>query len=350
MIKIIEKVFAVILICLISYLSITIYRSILKQNQPPVKGKPYIPFMSSSKKICSQEKVSCDPNDAGNCQKMCGDSQQISCVKVNDEHLCLPKSPDIHCNKENGGRYVWTGYGMTQQKEWACLCTKPEIYGGPHCETRNPSFCSGGDLSNDLNNTLGDLCRCREDKNRGLLYRVGSNDPICVSKNSADGGGEDGLYGNYRDRPDWRNVFYQFRTKNDWATAIAKEFNYGNKDAIKKILEDAIPPPQPTFSSSISTFKSGHGVCAVKKGTNVPEDLCTTIHYKDRNGWEEQPMPETPSPSPIITQPPTVYMLNKSIVDKIKSLPGFNDISKTPFDENYRIVDLYRYFTNTYMA
>ncbi len=313
--KIIEKIFAVFLICVISYYSINLYRKISKTNEPPPKGKPYIPFQSSSKKICSQEKVKCDPNDLSTCENICADPQKMRCVNMNGENVCLPKVPDIRCERKNGGRYIWTGYGFSQTQDWACLCTKPEIYGGPHCDILNPSYCSRGTINSDLENkTLADICTCPEGS--GLLYRT-NNIPMCVSKNKNDGGGEEGLYGNFYDMPDWRNVYYQITTKEEWAKNIAREFNYSDHKAIEDILKD--PANAPTTPAPTTP-------------TPTPSSSATSS-------------PTTPTPTVV----PLVYMLNQKIVDKITSLAGF-DTKKKTFDPNYRAVVPYRYFINTYMA
>jgi hypothetical protein len=155
----------------------------------------------------------------------------MKCVNVNGENLCLPKEPDINCNSNNGGRYIWTGYGFTQSKDWQCLCTKPEIYNGPDCSIKNPSYCSNGTLADDLNTPLRNICKC--DKGTELLFRY-NNTPMCVSNDPSFGGGSDGLYGNYHKKPDWRNVYYMTNDADQWSKDIVSQFDYFD---FKKVLD-----------------------------------------------------------------------------------------------------------------
>ncbi len=234
-----QQVSIVILIIIISVLCIYIWKNVsIVQSVPPEIGKPYIPFTTSAKKMCSEEKVSCDPNEPSSCRNQCMDPGQMSCVKMNNDYVCLPSEPDIHCNEQNGGEYVWTGYGFTQNKEWACLCTRPEIYNGVHCEIKNPSYCNGGTIGN-IKKRLSDICTCPE--GTGLLFRDSSNTPFCVPNNPEKGGGENGLYGNFFPSPDWRNIYYMSANgRAEWAQKIAYEFEYGDTEAILNILNKHI--------------------------------------------------------------------------------------------------------------
>jgi hypothetical protein len=229
-----EKIFAVFLVLSIIGLSIYIYISFSKGSNPPEIGKPFIPFTSDKKVDCSSVKVPCDPTSENPCG-ICDGIEQMSCISVNGENLCLPKAPDINCNSENGGRYIWTGYGFTQSKDWQCLCTKPEIYNGPDCNTRNPSYCSNGTLSKNLDDPLSSICQCGP--GTSLLFR-NNNTPMCISTDPKDGGGNEGLYGNYHKMPDWRNVYFMKINKKEWAKDIGIEFNYGDFISIENILND----------------------------------------------------------------------------------------------------------------
>jgi len=232
-----EKIFSILLITSILVLFIYIYKSLNKVSQAPKFPVPYIPFTSDKKVDCSSVKVPCDPNSENPCD-VCDGTEQMKCVSLPDgQNLCLPKSPDINCNSENGGKYIWTGYGFTQSKDWQCLCTRPEIYNGPDCGIRNPSYCSGGTLSSNINDPLSKICDCGDSKIKKLLFRD-NNTPMCVSTDSSQGGGEEGLYGNYRTMPDWRNVYFMRAGTdiNQWAQDIANQFNYGNFGSIEIIL------------------------------------------------------------------------------------------------------------------
>jgi hypothetical protein len=286
--------FIILLICLIIYLSITIYQSITKKSSAPDVGKPFIPFTSEKTKTCSSEKVPCDPNSPNSCN-ICNDPEHMKCVKVPNgdsvEYLCLPKEPDINCNAQNGGRYIWTGYGFTQQKDWQCLCTKPEIYNGPTCEIKNPSYCSNGTIT-DINNPLRTICQCNPEKNK-LLFRD-NNTPMCVPYLPQDGGGENGLYGNYYKSPDWRNVYFMRSDKKQWANDIATEFNYQDEGSIFNILTKY-----------------------VKDVKNNSTDV-----FRD------------------------VYYLTSDMVKEISSLPAF---PIAEFKSDYKPVVPYTYFMNTYL-
>ena len=278
-----EKIFAIFLIFSILILSIYIYKSLNKGSQPPQIGNPFIPFTSNKKVDCSAVKVSCDPKSENPCG-ICDGTEQMKCMSINGENVCLPKEPDISCNTKNGGKYIWTGYGFTQSKDWECLCTRPEIYNGPDCNIKNPSYCSNGTLSDNINDPLSNICNCGDPKSNKLLFRY-NNTPMCISTDPKQGGGEDGLYGNYHTMPDWRNVYFM-RVKGDtnqWAQSICGEFNYGDVIGVKNILNK----------------------------------------YKESN------------------------KLTQDIVDEIKKLS--NVFSNSVFDPKYQIIVPYRYFTQTYI-
>jgi hypothetical protein len=279
-----EKILAFLLILTIVSLSFYIYGQMNKKVGLPSIGSPIIPPGSTKNKICSEEKVSCDPNDPNACRN-CADTEEMKCVNVSGENLCLPKEPDIKCNEANGGRYIWTGYGFTQSKDWQCLCSRPEIYNGPDCNTRNPSYCSNGVLAEDINTPLRNICKCNPGYE--LLFRD-NNTPICVSNDPKMGGGDNGLYGNYSKSPDWKNVYFMgSNDKVTWANNIAKEFNYGN-------------------------------------GVNV-----LNILNQENNKNK--------------------IKLDVDIFNSLIQTSNIFSTSLTPFDPNYRLVVPYRYFTQTYI-
>lgn len=284
-----DKIFSAFLILITLILSIYIYKNISQSTKAPSLGPPIIPFKSEKKRECSSEKVPCNPFDDNSCDNLCDDTEKMKCVNVKgvngDENLCLPKEPDINCNSQNGGRYIWTGYGFTQSKDWQCLCTRPEIYNGPDCNTKNPSYCSNGTLSSDINTPLRNICNCDESKGMNLLFR-NNNTPMCVSNDPKVGGGIDGLYGNYHINPDWRNVYFMRTNIDDWARDINKEFKYGDSTKTSRILSDNVD---------------------------------------DRN------------------------VLNQKIVDELIKLDPVFTTSNSSFDPNYRIEVPYRYFTQTYI-
>jgi len=289
-----EKILTILLILFVLFLSYYIYGIISRTNEPPPKGKPFIPFTSNKEKQCTAEKVVCDPSQENSCSSKCQEPG-MKCVKMNDEYVCLPREPDKNCNSQNGGKYVWTGYGFTQLEDWDCLCTHPEIYNGPSCDIKNPSYCSGGKLG-DVNSRLRDICTCPKDTD--LLFRY-SNTPMCVSTDPNAGGGERGLYGNYYKSPDWKNVYFMKKNSAElWATDIATEFNM------------------------LPNFKDIYNIIVKAVPTNAPGS--------------------TPSP---YTNPS--YLTN-DIVNELYNINGFPK-SVTDFDPNYHIVVNYRYFDKTYI-
>lgn len=221
----------------------------------PSKGSVLVPDSNVSTKVdCSVKKTTCIPEDPTSCQNSCSGPEEMKCVKMNTEYVCLPKGPDVSCNKDHGGINVWTGYGFTDQKEWSCLCTVPQLYGGPSCDTVNPAYCGGGNLEviqkNDpkckiengyqIYNNMCVKCNCPTDY--GLVMRAEDNTPMCVSKTVQGGGGYMGLYGNYVKSPDWRNVYYNIdsKTNDPWSTLISKEFYYSDTPKIKAVLDKYI--------------------------------------------------------------------------------------------------------------
>lgn len=236
-----EKIFTIVLLVLTILLSIYVYSEMSKTSKPPSPGgSPFIPFSQGKKKMCSTEKVSCDPSNKDSC-KICGDTEEMMCISPNKdgEYVCLPSGPNIDCNEKNGGKYIWTGYGFTQKKDWQCLCTRPEIYNGPNCDIKNPSYCNGGQVT-DIKSTLKDICKCPD--GTSLLFRI-NNTPMCVSDIPEGGGGYKGLYGNFVKKPNWENVYLMTTNIPDWANDICREFNYPQGDAVLKILNEYNPTP-----------------------------------------------------------------------------------------------------------
>ena len=275
-----QIIFIVILLVVISCLFIYIWRAVSKSSSPPQKGTTLIPYVGAKSVDCSSLKTTCNPSDPTSCQN-CLNPAQMKCVPLNGENVCLPKTPDVSCNITNGGQYIWTGYGMTQNQDWQCLCTRPEIFNGPSCEIPNPAYCSQGKV--DMSQTRTDkICTCPAGTK--MLLRK-DNSPFCVSTDAAKGGGDNGLYGNFRQHPDWRNVYFNTDTKDNitWAKNIANEFEYGNYIKIKDILDAA-----------------------------------------------------------------NKTILTQDIVSMISALTGFKS-SNTPFDPNYKPVVPYMYYQNVYL-
>lgn len=244
-----------LLICTI-ILFIVIFYFFKKSATPPKKGSIIVPDSNTDNKVdCITKKTKCNGPDDSSCQNLCQGPNEMKCVKMNNEYVCLPQGPDTTCNKDHGGIDVWTGYGFNDNTEWSCLCSSPQIYGGPNCNTLNPAYCSGGKLdvikTDDPNckiengyQIFNNMCvKCNCPDNYGLAMRSDDNTPICISKNEKDGGGYMGLYGNYVKSPDWRNVYYNINNINTskeqdlWSKLIGYEFSYGDNIKIKSILD-----------------------------------------------------------------------------------------------------------------
>lgn len=262
----IKDVFKIILLVCTLFLFGYLFYLFKKSSSPPKPGDILTPDKSgnNNRVDCMTKRTTCDPNNHSSCSDSCNNPDEMKCVKITDiskninsqnsEYVCLPKGPDTSCNTDHGGVNVWSGYGFTDQKEWSCLCTLPQLYGGPNCETLNPSYCANGNLKiikktdseckrEDGYQIFGGMCLkcdCGNDTNKKLMMRSETNTPICVSQNPKDGGGYMGLYGNYVSPPDWKNVYYKYKigeSEDDWANLIKKEFNSSvSVDEIKTIL------------------------------------------------------------------------------------------------------------------
>lgn len=254
-----QTIFTVILLLSISGLFIYIWHAFSSSSSPPKKGSTVIPYQGDESVDCSSSKTLCNPSDPTSCQN-CLNAAEMKCVPLNGENVCLPRQPDISCNTKNGGQYVWTGYGLTQDQEWQCLCTRPEIFNGPSCETPNPAYCSQGTIDISQYET-NKICTCPNGTK--MLLRK-DNSPFCVSTDPTKGGGENGLYGNFEPHPDWRNVYFNTNTKDNttWAQNIANEFGYNDSTKILAILNaNNNPILTQTIVSQISAlpgFKSSN--------------------------------------------------------------------------------------------
>lgn len=188
---------------------------------------------------CSSVRTPCNPNDPQSCNNSCTE-QGLTCTNLSafqssisgnvngGGYVCLPETPLLECNLNNGGALTWTGYGFTDSANWSCLCTHPEFFGGPSCETLNPSFCSGGTVTVDPTKPFlaGNMCACPS--GTSMLYRD-NNIPLCVPTSSVQGKqqGVNGLAGN-RVKDSWINIYINPNpTDNNltWATKIATYLN-----------------------------------------------------------------------------------------------------------------------------
>ena len=239
----IKLVIVAIILFSLYVLYLAIQSSIDRQKPSDEIGK-IVPFQTSEKPYCAYTKVSCNPLNTTDCVEKCKDANasEFKCVNL-DAHqpssinangggwVCLPSQPTNKCIKENGGANLWTGYGMTNQQGWSCLCTQPLVYNGDGCADKNPSYCSGGTIDPK---TLACTCPAKTEKR----WRVQSNTPFCVSNDPEKGGGYRGLAGNQLTTPNWGNVRFNLDTNDDylgWAQRIAYQMNLlGETDVVTK--------------------------------------------------------------------------------------------------------------------
>jgi hypothetical protein len=206
------------------------------------------PFENSIKVDCKTVRTSCDLSDPTSCESKCNNTEEMICMDLNSLNntqdlnkggagigVCVPYKPNIECNINNGGAYVWSGYGFTNKQEWSCVCNKPTYYSGPSCENKNPAFCANGNIDTNLDPTDINACICNKTGFSKKMQWPDTNLPFCA---------DDKLYGNITTWPNWQNVYVNTNTvsnPNQWATDIAKEMyspdSYlQNVEAIQNIL------------------------------------------------------------------------------------------------------------------
>lgn len=127
-------------------LFITVFGFVYTPNTLPTFINP---ATTQTNPVCSEQATECQTD--ADCLK-CEDSNvfELKCEemgggKLTRKKYCLPKKPDKMCNEELGGVWTWTGWASSNNKEWDCLCTYPEISGNRGCTKLNPNVCKGGD-------------------------------------------------------------------------------------------------------------------------------------------------------------------------------------------------------------
>jgi hypothetical protein len=282
-----------------------LYKSIrnnIEKQYPKREFETVVPFYTENKPMCMYKRVSCDPNVLSDCANKCNDPTKDSFVCTNMDELgggangggyvCLPPAPDTRCNTTNGGTLLWTGYGMTNQQGWSCFCSQPLVYNGPNCEDKNPSYCSGGTVEFPSLN-----CTCPANKVK--LMRIGSNTPLCASKDPAEGGGAYGLMGNYKIPPNWGNVYYNLNKDGsddyqNWAVRILRQLNLPVTDDNARKMMDTIKGSekeiayinsnvtQPPITSSVCTNGTYKNVTAcIINEIPMLSSICTNGTYKN---------------------------------------------------------------------
>jgi hypothetical protein len=141
--------------------------------------------------FCAQTPVSCDTDADCN---ICVDAQAMTCSEqANVESpntvnkYCLPsKPPDRPCNIENGGRWLYTGWGRIDpsiENDWECQCTYATVAGKVGC-TLNDDVCAGGvwdDVSWET--SAPDPSKCICPSNTVRITRQGVK-PMCLPKST----------------------------------------------------------------------------------------------------------------------------------------------------------------------
>lgn len=232
---------------------------------------------------CSDTKTYCDPNDPHSCD-ICNDAVEMTCIdlssisapgsgKLNGEQaMCLPANIQTPCDVTKGGIYLWTGFGMTDNADWDCFCSAPQIFNGSGCMVQNPDFCSGGEIdTSQLSKSKtpdNSLCKCPPFT--VLMYRAENNVPYCASTDPAKGGGMFGMAGNLSQTPSWRNVCFRATQGNTvvsldaWAQQIAREMTLNDSDKITKV--------KPLLEEVLTKYSSSGSLFVLNK--TIADELC----------------------------------------------------------------------------
>jgi hypothetical protein len=243
----------VLLVGIISsiFLILFLNRNNALKNTDPISVNP---VEINQKVNCKQERTPCDPADPNSCAHSCNETE-LKCLNLDSitpstfgkqinggGFVCLPEIPEITCNLQNGGVYVWSGWGFTEEQNWDCFCSYPEYFGSSGCQTPNPDLCSGGtidysQLENGKSAPTSEICKCPP--GTMLLLRGGTNTPYCESTDPKKGGGEFGLVGTLHPSPDWRNILFRrvissqfgidLETTSVWADRIARQLTSSYK-------------------------------------------------------------------------------------------------------------------------
>lgn len=150
-------IYVIYLIILVLGLMFLFFPKDLQSSKPEIKIEKIIRHDCSSKKI------------------KCIDSCDFLCTEDNYycfNNVCQSKnSAKINCNKETGGVVVLTHFQFIPH--WECLCTKPDIYGGPECAQKRDDVCQNGSFQFDL---FKMNCICNKPN---ILINL-NNKPYCV--------------------------------------------------------------------------------------------------------------------------------------------------------------------------
>lgn len=278
-----------------------LWYSISSQTSKGDQRTIVIPSTASPKNKCVSVKTPCDKQDPNSCDNSC-DEEGMYCVDLSEYgdksggSVCLPLKPNIDCNVQNGGINVWTGYGFTESQGWSCLCQHPEIFGGPHCENQNPSFCSGGnplDMTKDFSDP--NFCTCPA--NTQKMTRTTGVTPFCASTDPANGGGKYGLAGNLKGT--WKDIYINIMPPNDlyqyWSAKIAYSLFGAN-------------PTKQDFDNVLQILLATDSSGSLPNLTqNIATQLCNIPGVDLAEGFCSQSVPSAPINFPTGYSPEVSY-------------------------------------------
>ena len=276
---------------------VMIYSLFKKNKLSDVSSVMINPIKVPSKRSCKKIRTPCDPKDPMACENSCDDSDplaQMKCIVLDDINpqggsgingggaVCLPGNPgeNIHCNTKNGGVYVWTGWGFTDNQDWDCYCMYPEYFGGPGCEKINSDVCSGGnvDLGRMIGEPTSDICKCPEGTE--LLLRAGAGTPYCESTDERKGGGMFGLAGGLHSSPDWRNVLFRQYGDND--TRVPEDIDVWAGKIVREVTASYDPGKMAGMVDQVKDLLGGLDKSCVNCSFNDPcADYCTGKYFSN---------------------------------------------------------------------
>ena len=146
---------------------------------------PIDPQPHSSNPFCAETPVSCQRDeDCAACTS--GSAVRFTCADQSGQKYCLPQTPDRPCKRENGGRWLYTGWGRIDPdiaNEWQCQCAFANVAGKVGCDM-NDDVCRGGswvDQSWETHPPNPNACVCPE--GTILIVRDGIK-PMCLPQSS----------------------------------------------------------------------------------------------------------------------------------------------------------------------